>query len=132
MTRSLYIEQSLFYDQNSGTDLLFNERASRLFELDEKVSFAEVYVQWPWDQPILGVFQISVQYSSTLPRWSPGSDFSFSSQPPTPVDHSPYLRQNPPKHVELPGLRLSRICDSSHLGEVALVRMIASQIIRPS
>lgn len=129
MKGSLYIEQSLFYDHNSGTDLLFNERASRLFELDEKASFAEVYVQWPSEQPILDVFQISVQYSSMPPKWSPGSDSSFSSQPPTPVDHSPYLRQNPPKHVESPGLRLSRICDSNHLGEVALVRMIASQII---
>jgi len=124
MKSSLYLEQSLFYDQNSGTDLLFKERTGRLFELDEKASFVDVYVQLPPDQPVLEVFQIGVQYRSRPPEWNPESYFSSSLQPPTPVDHAPYLRQSPPKHVESPGLHLSRIWNSNDLEEVALVRSV--------
>ena len=130
MRSSLYLEQCLFYDQNSGTDLLFQDRTSRLFEQDEKASFVQIYVQSPPGHTAFNVFGIGLQYSGKLPKGNSSSDCSFNSQPSTPVDHSLYLRQNPPKHVELPGLDLLRIWNSNDLGEVALVGSV--QFANPS
>ena len=122
MKSSLYLEQSLFYDQNSGTDLLFKDRAGQLFELDEKASFIDVYVQVPPDQPVLDVFQVAIDYDTGPFRCDREQYCRASSKPPSPVDHSPYLRRGPPKHVESPGLNLSRIWNSNDLGEIAMVR----------
>ena len=118
MRTSPYFEQALFYGQSPATDQFFEERSEYLFQVLGKESFIEIHDQLPWPQEapngsnLLGSKQ---KCDSSL-------DDDFSSVPPSPLDQCLYLDEEPPRYIEVPGLRRQIVRDSQDLKQIAEVR----------
>ncbi|KAI4159818.1 MAG: hypothetical protein LQ342_006236 [Letrouitia transgressa] len=125
MKTSRYLEQILFYDQTPALARLFEERSSQLFETSNHQSFVEIHVQQPTKliekQNKDQIHQESLSSWEDPLEWSSEPDCNISSQPPSPVDHSHYLRPDPPRYVGSPGLHSRRISDSEELCRVATI-----------
>lgn len=120
MKTSPYFEQALFYGQSAATDQFFEDRSKDLFQLLGKESFVEIHDQlsWPQEAPNGSSFlDIKKRDDSIL------SD-DFSSVPPSPLDQCLYLDEEPPRYVEVPGLRRQTARDSQDLKQIAEVRIL--------
>ena len=80
MEVSKHFEQALFYDQNSATDAFFEERASKLFELDKVQPYIQIAFQKPLPDKTPDVISGRLSDSERTPEVLPNSEFESTSQ----------------------------------------------------
>ncbi|KAL9119693.1 MAG: hypothetical protein Q9187_003752 [Circinaria calcarea] len=119
MKTSPYFDQILFYNQSPATDQSYEEKSSKLFQVDKDCSFVEIYIQPPASGHLRFGTRPSHSKWDLIPEAEAGSTCSSPREPELAIDQSHYLRSDPPRYVGAPGLKLHEISDPKELRQIA-------------
>ena len=115
MKTSAYFEQALFYAQTPATDQFFEESSDVLFQIDGKESCINIQDQYLREAPN------GSSFLGNEGKADPGLEDECSSIPPSPLDQCLYLDQEPPRYVQIPGLRRQEARNCEDLKKIAEV-----------
>ena len=117
METSPYFEQVLFYAQTPATDQFFEESSDLLFQINGKESCIDIQDQSSYLQEALNGSSLLGSKEKT----DPSLEDEYSSIPPSPLDQALYLDQEPPRYVQIPGLRRQEARKSEDVQRIAKV-----------
>lgn len=130
MQPSSSFDRALFVNSNPATDEYFEERASKLFEPENKPETKKpcigFHVSPP--RPDNSPERPSEDASSPtkiVPESTSDSESDCPSISVLPVDHIRHSSGNPPQYVDAPGLNFRDVSDKDTLIEIAAVKTLS-------
>ena len=120
MKTSPYFEQVLFYAQTPATDQFFEESSDLLFQTDGKESYIDIQDQSYLQEALNGSSFLGSKEKNDL-----SLDDEYSSIPPSPLDQALYLDQEPPRYVQISGLRRQEARNREDVKRIARVWILS-------
>ena len=121
MRVSEHFTQALFHDQNSATDAFFDERASKLFQLDNAGSFLEFAFQIPPPDTSVSVSPGRVAHREEVPDLP--SNLPSESIPQTHNDHL-YTQPPNPGPFKIERRKVTAVADLNQIAHVGFCSLI--------
>lgn len=123
-------DRALFFNSSSATDEHFEERASKLFEPEDKPDnkrpCIRLHVSSP--RPNNCPERLSgnpLSLTKPVPESTSDSESDSPSISVLSVDHIRHSSGNPPRYVDAPGLDFREVSDGNMLTEIATVKTLS-------